>query len=332
MRMAKQVSVGSLTAVLLACVAGCPPGEGGLGPFEEPLPIGAVVERVNLNSQRMDFLLRAVNGSAVGKWQRGPDGSATSFDMKAHLLYRKPRDLYLRMEHTLNARIEAGSNNREFWVWERLNDNRYYWGEHEWLANSRQADLPIRPDVLLDVLGVGDLPTDTTGSEGPVLWVAEKCYQLVFLSYDDEGQGYIGKVMEIGRREPYLVDRILYFNPDGRPIMEVLLSEYKPIKDSDVLAPRKIEMRSLENDNRMTLRFPSMERSDQPADALFVSPMQKGSRELGSVRRVDGWRPQPRPVLPPVPQSAAATATDSAGATGTSRPAVPATRPDAVTR
>lgn len=66
------------------------------------------------------------------------------------------------MEHTLGGMIEAGSNSREFWVWERAKENRYYWGEHQWLTNDAEIDLPVRPDVLLDVLGVGDLPTDNT--------------------------------------------------------------------------------------------------------------------------------------------------------------------------
>lgn len=320
---------------LLACgVAGCPDGRKPIC-YEEPLPIGAVVARVNANSNRMDFLLRAVGGSAVGKWQRSPDSSATtSFDMKAHLLYRKPRDLYLRMEHTLSARIEAGSNSSEFWVWERLNDNRYYWGEHKWLDSSREADLPVRPDVLLDVLGVGDLPAHTTGIRGPVLWVRDECYQLVFLSYDDEGQGYISKVMEIGRGEPYLVDRILYFNPDGRPIMEVLLSEYKPIDGSEVLAPRKIDMKSLENENHMTLRFPKMERSDPPSAELnpFISPMRSGNVSYRDARRIDGWRPSPRPVMPPAPPTVPAAGTAPSPSPEASRPSEPATQPDAMVR
>ncbi|MDM8009175.1 MAG: hypothetical protein QUV05_23790 [Phycisphaerae bacterium] len=330
-------SLARLAAMLvLACgITGCPPGDTSLGPPEEPLPLRAVIERVNWNSGQMDFLLRGVNGSAVGQWRRGSDDSAptTSFDMKVVLLYRKPRNLYLRMEHTLGGTIEAGSNYREFWVWERAKENRYYWGEHEWLTNNADVDLPIRPDVLLDVLGVGDLPTDTTGSQGPVLWVCENGYQLVFLNYDEQGQGYISKVMEIGRREPYLVQRIVYFHPDGRPTMQVLLSDYRPVEGSEVRAPHKIEMNSLEagNDNHMTMRFPSLKRFDQPAaERLFVSPMQKGGADLSYVRRVDGWRPQPRPVTRPAPQTAPAAGTAPSRPPDASRPSEPATQPDAV--
>lgn len=323
--------------LLLACgITGCPNGDTGFGPPEEPLPLQAVIERVNWNSGQMDFLLRGVNGSAVGQWRRGSDNSAprTSFDMKVVLLYRKPRSLYLRMDHTLGGTIEAGSNSREFWVWERAKENRYYWGEHEWLTNNADVDLPIRPDVLLDVLGVGDLPSDTTGSQGPVLWVCENGYQLVFLNYDEQGQGYISKVMEIGRREPYLVQRIVYFHPDGRPVMQVLLSDYRPVEDSEVRAPHKIEMNSLENDNHMTLRFPSLKRFDQPdAEQLFrLSPREKGSISPRDARRIDGWRPSPRPVMPPAPPTAPAADTAPSPSPDASRPSEPATQPDAVVR
>lgn len=334
---AKPGSFAQLAGMLvLACgIAGCPRVEPGLGPPEEPLPLQAVIERVNWNSGRMDFLLRGVNGSAVGRWRRSSDDTtpSTSFDMKVVLLYRKPRNLYLRMEHTLGGMIEAGSNSREFWVWERAKENRYYWGEHQWLTNDAEIDLPVRPDVLLDVLGVGDLPTDTTGSQGPVLWVCENGYQLVFLDYDDQGQGYISKVMEIGRREPYLVQKILYFHPDGRPVMQVLLSDYRLVEGSEVRAPHKIEMDSMEadNDNHMTLRFPSLKRFDQPAaDQLFVSPMQKGGAGLSYVRRVDGWKAQRQPVSRPAPETAPAADTATSRFPETSRPCEPATQPDAV--
>ena len=52
-------------------------------------------------------------------------------------------------------------------------------------------------------------------------------------------------------------------------------------------------MKSLENDNYMTLVFTTMRRFDQPgADKKFVSPMQKGDANLSYVRRVDNWHPE----------------------------------------
>ena len=65
----------------------------------------------------------------------------------------------------LGGHLEAGSNNREFWVWERLNEQPVLVGRTSMAEGRRGADLPIRPDVLLDVLGVGDLPAETTGPE-----------------------------------------------------------------------------------------------------------------------------------------------------------------------
>lgn len=301
MHMARLACAALLLAMLLAGVAGCPPN-GGLSQFEEPLPMNAVIERVNDNNRKMNFLLWGRISSATGKWRRGPDESAqsTSFDMKGVLLYRKPRDMYFRLEQTLAGKLEAGSNTREFWVWERAKDSRYWWGEHRWLRDSEDVDLPIRPDVLLDVLGVGDLPCETTGPRGPVLWVVEAEYQLVFLDVDETGQSYITKVMDVGRRPPYLIDSVRHFNRDGVPTMLVGLSDYRKVEGSEVLAPRRIEMRSLENENQMTLQFSEMKRYEQAGvESYFISPMQRGDRNLSHVRRVDGWRPFPRPSSGP---------------------------------
>jgi hypothetical protein len=285
-----------------------------------------VIARVNENNRKMDFLLRVGGVSASGRWRRGrdPSGQSTSFDMTGAMFYRKPRCLFLKLTHTFGGEIQVGSNDHQFWVWERGKDKRYWWGEHQWMKGGSEADLPIRPDVLLDVLGLGELPAETSGPGGPVFWVREAGYQLIFLERDEFGQSHISKVVEIDRRPPFLVRSITYFDPDGRPVMSVDLSEYKQVEDSTVLAPWRVLMRSLENDSRLEMKFLTMRRhKDARAEANFISPMQRGVQDLGRVIRVDDWQ---LPTRPARAEGARTSAPASAPATPETRPSRPATR------
>jgi hypothetical protein len=315
-----------LAALVLTAVTGCPPsGKLTIAP-EEPMSMSEVIARANENNRQMDFVLNARGISAHGRWQQSPGSSdqSTSFDMTGIMLYRKPRSLYLRLQPTLGGKLEVGSNDQQFWVWERIKTDHYWWGEYKWMKDADDSELPVRPDVLVDVLGLGDLPTDTTGPHGPVFWVREDVYQVVFLDQDQSGQSYITKVTDISRRPPFLPCSILYFDPDGRPTMRVSMSDYKPIEGSKVLAPRQIVMQSTENDNHMELDFRSMVRLDEPgANRAFISPMQQGVRNLGRVTRVDNWVPAP-PPLPPRTTRPASRASLPAGAE--TKPIAPATR------
>jgi hypothetical protein len=101
-----------------------------------------------------------------------------------------------------------------------------------------------------------------------------------FLELDEQGQGYISKVMEIGGVNPTSCRGLFYFHPDGRPTMQVCCPDTAGSKAGGSCSAQ-VEMNSLEagNDNHMTMRFPS-ERFDQPAaERLFVSPCQRAGAD-----------------------------------------------------
>jgi len=294
-----------VTFSALTTVFGCGPRPVPLEPPTDDSPIPVVIERVNANSKKMDFLLRGGGVSATVRYRE--DGAPATQELSGILLYRKPRDLYLSLEHTLGGKLEVGSNGREFWVWERIKEPRYWWGRHERAEGILDADLPVRPDVLLEVLGLQDLPTHTTGPHGPLSWVGLDRYELLFLDSDETGQLQLVKAIDIDRREPFLVRSIVYFQ-HGRPVTVAKLSRYEVVEGSDVLAPRTIHIDLLEREGSAHLEFLTMKRFDKPGvDRFFVSPRQRGEKDLGEVIQVGrepsasrptGSRPatQPSPV------------------------------------
>ncbi|UCD27379.1 MAG: hypothetical protein JSV03_09630 [Planctomycetota bacterium] len=257
----------------------------------EPLddaPMETVIARINQNSAGMNFLMRAI-GDARGEYVK-PDGSRNSFHLRNILLYRKPRNLYLQLEHSMSGVVmEIGSNDTEFWVWSKQGDQQYWWGLHSKTSEADEINIPVRPDHLLAVLGLGDLPKDTTGDNGPVFRVRSDHYELMFMDRTEKGQLYITKTLCIERREPFLIREIIFSNLSGRQIMNATLSKYKTIEGSNVLVPHQIEILSLKSKNHLKLDFDKMERFDNPAaeeQLISQSPRQRGER-LGHVERID---------------------------------------------
>jgi len=256
----------------------------------DDVPMDVVVARVNLNSAAMDFLLKAGAGSASGEFKRGD--RRESFQLTATLLYRKPRNLYIKMEHLLGGTIEAGSNDEEFWFWEKTDKPRYLWGRHEFMTEDLEPDMPFRPDLLAEVLGLSELPTDTRGPAGPTFRVGSNCYELMFLKSDSNKQLYNARAIHVDRFPPFLIRSITYFRRNGHALMHAKLSDYRQVSGSTVLAPRRMYIDWLPEKGRLELEFATMARFDKPAvEKRFRSPMQQ-DRELGAVQRVD------RPPLP----------------------------------
>ena len=288
-RRLKEVPVALLMGTALAAMAGCGPRKPALPPPTDDLPMPLVIARVNDNNRKMDFLLKGSGVSAVVRYV--DEGSPSSLELTPLLLYQKPRDLFLRLNHTFEVAMEIGSNENEYWVWKRIGDPRYYWGEH---ANTQgslafdELDMPVhlRPDILLEVLGLEELPTETAGEKAVTFWVGSNYYELVFLEPDETGQLHLVKTIDIDRREPFLIRSIVLFN-DGHPVVVARLSDYKKIEGSDVLAARKIHMRWLAEDSSATLEFLTMKRFDKDIPQYFVSPLQAGKEGLGEVLRVD---------------------------------------------
>lgn len=259
-----------------------------------PEPWDVVLERVNANSRKMDFLLRAIPANAAGRLTLD-DGRQETFDLPAKLLFRKPRGLFLQLEHALFGKIEIGSNDEEFWTWIQFDEPRYWWGRHDLIASGTATDMPIRPDHLVDVLGLSDLPEQTGGPLGPIPWLGSNRYELNFLGRDPvTEQLYYTRSVDIDRREPFLIREVVYFRRDGRPYLTADLNDYRPIDGTDVRAPRRVRVDWLDSEDWLELTFRKMGTFDTPAQAeraydklIARSPRERGEPGLGRQIRVD---------------------------------------------
>lgn len=274
-------------SLLLAGVCGCPDRTGfprGTGPIEHPNPMAKVVGRVNTNSAWFNFVLEA-HGEVKAQHAK-PDGQLEPFDGTVALIYRKPRDLAMKIEHTLGGDVmQAGSNRDEFWVWKKLNDDVYWWGRHAELDPQAAARLPIRPDQLAEVIGLSGLPTQADPVRGPRFDVLAEYYQLTYFA-SDRGRSYPCKRIQIDRRWPYLVCGVEFLSPAGRELTVAHLGKYAQVEGTAVLIPREVWIDRPGQQEYLHMTFHTLQPYAQNPARVFTSPRQLG-RSIGREIRVD---------------------------------------------
>lgn len=297
--------VGGLVLLLAGCTPKPKPGTRTPQPPEDA-PRSVVLRRVNANAQAMDFLLRAGSIRVDGEYFR--EGKLEPFDATGTMLFRRPRDLYLKLDKPMVGEVEIGSNAREWWVWNKI-ENRYYWSRHDDVIElDSPVDMPIRPDYLAGVLGLSVLPDQGEGPVGPLFWVAPDRYELNYVEQNAAGHWYYTRAVDIDRYPPYLIREMVFFRPDGHPEVKAWLSDYKPVRETnaEVLAPTTIEIKWLSNSSSIRMNIGDLKRfNNNMADRLIEqSPLQRG--QVGSSEAIRIGRPNLKALPTTTPDLGAA--------------------------
>lgn len=161
----------SLLAIVAVGVAGCRQDDGTdkKKKVRPPptLPMAEVVERINRNNRAVPTLWARVyvEGNIVD--ERTKKSSFVNLD--GAMLYRSPRHFRLTGEKLGNG-FEVGSTDEHYWLKMNLPDvSRLYFGETRHLGKPCVRQIPLQPDLLLEVLGVGPIDADFVRPPAPVM-------------------------------------------------------------------------------------------------------------------------------------------------------------------
>lgn len=213
----------------LCAACGCRPTRqpevaGYFGPTETLVD---VVEAVNANNRQIPTL-----------WAKGYFEATIVDDRKrkqfvngdAILLLRKPHEFKLVGRKDVAGQVfELGTTDNEYWMVVRPEADTLWWGAYDRLADADPSLIPVRPDLLMQVLAVGDLPSDLSRDPAPVLrfnndadaymivWVVRTPSRLIAqreVWYDRQ------------TKRPKLV---LLFDENGRIVVRAYLSDHRPV-------------------------------------------------------------------------------------------------------
>lgn len=233
---------------------------------------------VNANTSRVTTCLKAA-GWADG-WFTDQAGRRRRFDLPhTSLQVIAPRHLYLSAKSgLLTEELMLGSNDHKYWLHVRQDDDTYRHGTHAGLADEPVEAMPLRPDQLIEALGLNGLPQDTTGPDGPIQRVVDEYQQLIFLAYTADGQGLIRKEYWLDRYEPRLIRRIVFRDGMGRVAMESRLDGYKPMGRDGPLLPRRIRVEWPQEAGALNLRISGWKTMPTrgPSHPAFVAPHDRG--------------------------------------------------------
>ena len=220
----------SLAGPLLLAVGCCPCPKTGevttrrLNPPTESM--AAVVAAINSNNQKVPTLWARLNYSADIN-DNGRMHSVSSSD--GILLYRTPTDMRLvGKKEFVGTVFDLGSSARQYWLEVVPGTNRMWWGTYADLAklNPERLPIPIQPNLVLEVLGIGTINTDFNALPAPTMVYnnAADAYVFVFNARAPFGDRWLAVKEVWYDRRSKRPRRIFLYDVNGRPVLQADLS------------------------------------------------------------------------------------------------------------
>ena len=188
------------------------------GPTES---FATVVQAINGNNQRLDTLY------ARGYLEadlRDEKGQKNFFNANAILLYRKPRELRLVARKEI-GNVEIGSNAKNYWLLVKPQISTMWWGSYDSLDKVHRKEIPIRPDLFLDVLGVNIIDTDFKQQPAPVMVFNNDADSYMIRWQVTTADRWVAQKEVWYDRSTKLPTHVLLFDEDGRIVLSAVPGE-----------------------------------------------------------------------------------------------------------
>ncbi|GEM_PF-698488 len=270
-------------ALSLASLGCLPPKQvqpaGYFGPTET---MAEVVNQINQNNRnipslwsRHDFEADIVDENGRRHFVNG-DGL---------LLYRKPFEMRLIGEKPVVGTVfEIGSTEERYWLIIPEQLQTMWWGYYRNIGKPCAGEIPIRPELILEVLGVSDIGTDFMAQPAPIMRFNNDADAYMFV-WVIEGRDRLIAVREVWYdRQTKLPKLVLLFDDNGRILLRAYLSEHQRIpvedlpEDQQPMIATRYQLFFPDSGSKMQfrLREPVLSRRGFPKDVSFQFPTRPG--------------------------------------------------------
>src|SRR5688572_14795716 len=250
-----------------------------------------VVSAINENNRKLPTLwmrhnLRAV---IVDPDKRGDEGTKISGD--GHIIYRSPRELLFRASAPTVNLFELGCNPDDYWLsipFEKV--DTMWWGRFKHLGKRCAKPIPIRPDLILEVLGVFQINPDFTQAPTPTMRFVNEAdaYVLSWIQRSADSDRFV-VVKEVWYdRRTTRPRRVLLYDENGRVLLRATLSNFEPVEIDGASRdewPQVATTYALvfpDTGTTMDIEVESamLRRKNIPNDATFRRPTNPGVRKI----------------------------------------------------
>jgi hypothetical protein len=221
MRRASFPTVLPLFAVVIILFSGCSsrgskrvrnPGSAvrpNSGPVLKPLSKEDAIRLVNHNIAQLNGTVRAT-GSVDGYFMSPKSQRRfVNYSVDGTLFFMPPYYLRFDMKKLGDRQALFGSNDQYYWAYTK-DDNAFTCGD----VGGENPDLPVRPNQIIEALGMTPIPGDGSGAKMSV----QADYQNVVMG---------NKEYWLDRRAPRLIRKLIFRNRDGSVAMTSDLSDYR---------------------------------------------------------------------------------------------------------
>jgi hypothetical protein len=277
--------------IAAALVTGCngrgvdPPGRKYVSP-SETLSLAELVAALNERSAQIESLylegsLSSGAGGFEARLREGRDQPERFVNGEITAMYLAPNRLRLRGNKDIAGLVfDLGTDGERFWM-HLPTEGQLYYGTFAGLDPEAARQLPIRPDRVLEVLGVSPIDTDLLAAPVPMLRYNpdSDVYMLTWAEPLDGPPPRWSVVKEVWYdRETLLPRVVILFDEGGDPVVRAYLSQHQPIGGED--GPRiasYYDLYFLESGSRMWLDFGELnfrnpERPAFPSARNFTAP------------------------------------------------------------
>lgn len=159
------------------------------------------------------------------------------------LLYRQPMGFRLVGKKDLLGDVfEVGSTDEYYWLKLVPETDTMWFGEHKNIGKPCVQSLPIQPNLVMQVLGIGLIGTDFTQMPTPVMRYNPDTDAYMFVWVSSVGGANAGPQRLAAQREVWydratkLPTLVILFDPDGRPVLRAKLGRHQAVQVADAQA------------------------------------------------------------------------------------------------
>jgi hypothetical protein len=268
------------------------PGCAGVPQIKQPAYTGPtqtmeeVVAEINRNNLPIRTLWASHSYAAL---IYDPKGKSHQFSGDGYLLFRKPQDLLLTANVLTEKAFEVGSNPERYWFTVPRED-KMWWGYNANFDPNKAKDIPIRPDLLLDVLGVLDIDTNFKQPPVPVMRFNNDADAYMFTWNVPTRDRWIAVKEVWYDRQTKLPKTILLFDENGRVIVRAWLTKHQTIPGENGKIASQFDLYFPENKSQLSFTLKEIKkdlpkgRITIPNDASFAFPEEPGVANLIEIK------------------------------------------------
>jgi hypothetical protein len=270
-------------ACVIAVLCGCAKVPRGLEPYSGPtLAMAQLVEQINANNAKVGTLRSPHTFEATLVDDKG---KSRSFSGGGYLLFMKPDNLLLTAGGVIPY-FEIGANDQRYWFTAFPDEvSTQWWGDKQKLTDEAARQIPIRPDLLLEVLGVSAIETNFLQPPVPVMRFNNdaRAYMLVWnRPLRDRWAAEKEVWYDVDTKLPRLVN---LFDANGRVILRAYLSDHQAIPQTGGQIATRYDLFFPENKSRMAFRLTELQPYIQQKRVRIPNPGSFAFPEEPGVKR-----------------------------------------------